>query len=78
MLRRVRAQFETLKRRGIRHVVLSAFGCGAFGNNPREVATMYRDALVEFADSLSVVVFAIFFAGQGENNFAVFHEILAA
>merc|ERR1712039_1130882 len=37
-LRRVTAQLETLIAHGIRHAVLSAFGCGAFMNPPDKVA----------------------------------------
>mgnify|MGYP006083472105 CR=1 FL=1 len=76
MTGRVRAQFETLKRRGVRHVVLSAFGCGAFGNRPEDVAAIYKEVLAEFVDALDVVVFAIYYAGHGENNFDVFHKTL--
>lgn len=36
MRKKVAAQFDTLQEHGIRHTVLSAFGCGAFGNPARE------------------------------------------
>lgn len=73
---RIRAQFLTLKERGVRHVVLSAFGCGAFGNDAHGVACLYKKALVEFAEDFDEVVFAIYYAGQGENNFDVFRAVL--
>ena len=78
MRKRIRAQFLTLQERGVRHVVLSAFGCGAFGNDPEDVASMYKDTLEEFKDALDVVVFAIYYAGHGENNFEVFRKVLTA
>ena len=40
--RRVGAQLDTLADKGVRHAVLSAFGCGAFRNPAREVAATER------------------------------------
>ena len=40
--KRVAAQLDTLIEQGVRHVVLSAFGCGAFRNPADEVAAVYR------------------------------------
>ena len=76
MAERIDAQFKTLQKRGIKHIVLSAFGCGAFRNDPIMVAELYRDALRRYQSNLSVVVFAIFYAGHGENNFKIFKETL--
>lgn len=76
MQTRIRAQFLTLKERGVRHVVLSAFGCGAFGNDAHSVACLYKKALAEFAKDFDEVVFAIYYAGHGENNFDVFRAVL--
>ena len=42
---RVEAQFTTLIANGIRHVVLSAFGCGAFKNDPSDIAWVYKQAV---------------------------------
>lgn len=39
---RIAAQLETLRAAGIRHAVLSAFGCGAFQNPAHEVAGTAR------------------------------------
>ena len=76
MTGRVRAQFNTLKQRQVRHVVLSAFGCGAFGNDANTVAAIYKAALIEFAQDFDEVIFAIYYAGHGENNFEVFRNVL--
>ena len=76
MTSRIGAQLKTLRQRGIRHVVLSAFGCGAFGNDPTMVAEIYRRALWQHRADFSVVVFAIYHAGHGKDNFRIFHEIL--
>ena len=71
--KRVAAQLNTLIRYGVRHVVLSAFGCGAFKNPPKEVALAYYQELMTRHKYFDVVVFAIFYAGSGERNYQVFH-----
>ena len=56
LARRVRAQIKTLMAAGIRHVVLSAFGCGAFKNPAPQVATVYFAELQQHAAKFDVVV----------------------
>lgn len=75
MKRRIEAQFATLEQRNVRHVVLSAFGCGAFGNDPHKVATMYREAVERHKHNFDVIAFAIFYAGRGVSNFEVFEGV---
>ena len=74
-LERIIAQFRTLKQNGIRHVVLSAFGCGAFENPAPQVARAYREALTRYRGDFDVVIFAIFYAGYGpRGNFDAFNN----
>ena len=70
--RQIRAQLETLKRANVRHVVLGAFGCGAFRNPAERVAKIYREELTSYRTDLDVVAFAIFNAGYGPDNFTPF------
>ncbi|KAI9013693.1 hypothetical protein DFJ74DRAFT_710135 [Hyaloraphidium curvatum] len=72
--RRIRAQISTLRAKGIRHASLGAFGCGAFMNPAEEVARIYREELTK-ADHLDVVVFPVFHAGYGPNNYLPFAEV---
>ncbi len=76
--RRIRAQLATLERAGVRHAVLSAFGCGAFHNPAPEVAALYREALRERAGDFDEIVFAVFAPGYGPDNFTPFAEVLGA
>ena len=70
---RIEAQLETLRQKGLRHAVLSAFGCGAFRNPPTEVARIYAESVRKFADHLDVVAFAIYYPGYGpKKNFEAF------
>jgi hypothetical protein len=74
---RIESQFQTLITRKIRHVVLSAFGCGAFRNDPRVVAMLYRKAVEKYGHHFTVIAWAIYYAGNGESNFATFQSVLA-
>jgi uncharacterized protein (TIGR02452 family) len=77
MEKRIEAQFATLEEAQIRHVVLSAFGCGAFGNNPYQIASMYRAAVERHKKNFDVIAFAIYYAGKGESNYQVFKDAFA-
>jgi hypothetical protein len=76
MRKKIIAQLETLKANNIRHVVLSAFGCGAFGNPAVQVARIYKEEIAKRAGDFDDVVFAIYQAGYGPNNFKPFKEAL--
>jgi hypothetical protein len=72
--KRVAAQLDTLRARGIRHAVLGAFGCGAFKNPAIHVARTYHEQIALRAGDFSVLAFAIFPAGYGPDNFTPFSE----
>lgn len=73
---RIEAQLDTLISSGVRHAVLGAFGCGAFLNPARTVARLYRESIEPRRQRLSVIAFAIHYAGYGPDNFTPFSEEL--
>ena len=75
--RRVSAQLNTLRRHRVRHVVLGAFGCGAFRNPADRVARIYKEEIARCGAYFSVVAFAIFSAGYGPDNYTPFAEALS-
>lgn len=60
-------------------LVLSAFGCGAFGNPPREIARCFKEILEspEFKHSFSEICFAVIddHNAKGEGNYKPFKDI---
>eukprot|EP00961_Rhodomonas_salina_P094891 1276623-Rhodomonas_salina.1 len=76
---RLHAQFKTLMENGGKHVILSAFGCGAFQNDPAVMAAGYAALIKEYKDNFKdgCIVFAIHNAGYDtSNNFEIFFEVL--
>jgi len=74
--RRIAAQLDTLIAGGVRHAVLSAFGCGAFHNPADQVAALYRDELAARPGAFAVIAFAIFAPGYGPDNYRPFAAVL--
>ena len=77
MRHRVRAQLDTCIAQGVRHVVLGAFGCGAYCNPAARVASLYAEELAKVLDQFEVVVFSIFYPGYGPDNYTPFAAVLA-
>jgi len=74
--KRIAAQLDTLRRGGVRHAVLGAFGCGAFRNPSRQVAQLYKQELSTRRDDFGLIAFAIFSAGYGPGNFEPSSDVL--
>lgn len=71
MRSKIHAQLQTLKDAGVKHVILSAFGCGMFNNPPTEVARIYREELSDLNWAFEDITFAI--AGGDKTNFNAFY-----
>ncbi len=56
-------------------LVLGAFGCGAFQNDPEVVARAYKVALQEFPKVFKRIEFAIYCPPGGSHNYEVFSRI---
>ena len=59
-------------------LVLGAFGCGAFQNNPEVVARAYRTALNEFPEVFKQIEFAVYCPPGGSRNYDVFKIIMGS
>jgi len=57
-------------------LILGAFGCGAFQNNPEVVARAYKTALQEFPRVFEQIEFAVYCPPGSRRNYDVFTKIL--
>ena len=55
-------------------IILGAFGCGAFMNNPEIVANAYTKLIKEFKNSFKVIEFAIYCSPRDDSNFRIFSD----
>lgn len=76
-LSRAKRIFGVCAANGADALVLGAFGCGAFQNDPWVVARAYRDVLDEMAGYFEVIEFAVFCApGRETENFRAFSQTI--
>lgn len=58
-------------------LVLGAFGCGAFRNDPQIVARAYKELIAEFDGIFGEIVFAVYCTPKDTKNFDTFKRILS-
>lgn len=61
---------------GAEVIILGAFGCGAFQNNPEVVAQAARKVISEYMHAFKVVEFAVYCSPRDEANYRVFERVL--
>lgn len=62
---------------GIDILVMGAFGCGAFRNDPNIVANAYKNVLHEFEGCFKEIEFAVFCSHYDAENYTVFRKTLS-
>lgn len=72
--RRGRKILATAAANGNDFVILGAFGCGAFSNDPKIVAEAYKQILPEFKHCFKVIEFAIYCREYETINYDIFKE----
>ena len=75
--KRVSAVFEAAKEQDVDILVLGAFGCGAFYNDPKEMAEAFKRVIDrQYGKCFKQIVFAILTTYTGNPNFDVFSKVL--
>ena len=73
LTKRIEKIFKLAQLKGVEVLILGAFGCGAFHNDPYIVAEVFKDLLNKYY--FEKVEFAIF-CGRDNTNYRVFESIL--
>jgi len=73
---KIRQSLTVAANNGIEGIILGAFGCGAFGNNPEDISQIYAEILPEFRGFFKEIRFSILSGPNGEPNFNTFKRTL--
>lgn len=57
-------------------IILGAFGCGAFLNNPEVVAQAARNVLGDYRHAFQTIEFAVYCSPRNKRNFEIFERVL--
>lgn len=57
-------------------IILGAFGCGAFQNNPEVVALANRNVIKDYLHAFKDIEFAVYCSPRDERNFKIFERVL--
>jgi uncharacterized protein (TIGR02452 family) len=80
MQNRIRSVLAVARKHGHNTLVLGAWGCGVFGNDPYDVATWFSDALLEdsrFAAAFNRIVFGVLDFADETPTYEAFRKVFA-
>ncbi|MCR5716910.1 MAG: TIGR02452 family protein [Lachnospiraceae bacterium] len=74
--KRLRRILEVAVSKGCETIILGAFGCGAFMNDPEIVALANRNVLREYVYAFQNIEYAVYCTPEHERNYRVFQRLL--
>lgn len=76
LYQRIEGILKVAIRQGIEVLVLGAFGCGASGNSPVLVASIFKKALQKYATFFRAVIFSIYESPYDKDKYDTFTSVL--
>lgn len=74
--KKLRRILEVVLSEGCDTVILGAFGCGAFQNNPEVVALANKNVIKDYLHAFKNIEFAIYCSPRDDRNFKIFERVL--
>lgn len=74
--KRLRRILDIAVAEGDEVIILGAFGCGAFSNNPEVVALAAKNVIKEYLNTFDVIEFAVYCGPKDNRNFKIFERVL--
>ena len=76
MKRRMKLSLAIFARQKNKHLILGAYGCGVFRNDPKKIAKWWQELLTDsFADVFETIVFAVLDNSSSQACIKAFQEI---
>ena len=73
--KRLRRILEVALSEGCDTIILGAFGCGAFQNNPEVVAQANRNVIKDYLHAFKNIEFAVYCSPRDDHNFVIFERV---
>ena len=73
--KRLRRILDVTLNHGVETIVLGAFGCGAFMNNPNVVAQASKNVLNEYLYAFKNIEFAVYCSPKDDINYRIFDRV---
>lgn len=74
--KRLRRMLEVAIAEGVESIILGAFGCGAFENNPEIVARAAGNVIKDYLHAFKNIEFAVYCSPRDDRNFKVYERVL--
>lgn len=74
--KRLRRILDVALANGDEAIILGAFGCGAFENNPDVVALAAKNVVEDYLHAFKVIEFAVYCSPRNDRNYKVFERVL--
>lgn len=74
--KKLRRILEVALSEGCETIILGAFGCGAFLNNPEVVALANRNVIKDYLHAFKNIEFAVYCPPHDDSNFMIFERVL--
>ena len=74
--KRLRRMLEVALSEGVEAIILGAFGCGAFQNNPEVVALANRNVIKDYLHAFKIIEYAVYCSPKDDRNFKIFERVL--
>ena len=75
--KRLRRMLDVAVLEGNEVIILGAFGCGAFSNNPEVVARAAKNVIGDYKHAFKVIEFAVYCSPKDDQNYKVFERVLS-
>jgi uncharacterized protein (TIGR02452 family) len=60
----------------VEHLILGAWGCGVFRNDPNDVAAMFEKVIsIKFPNHFKQIIFAVYDSSETKNTFKTFEKV---
>lgn len=76
MKNRMKLLLAIFAQQGCKHLILGAYGCGVFRNDPEKIAKWWKELLENiFPESFETIIFAVLDHSAAKKNIAVFEQL---